>query len=255
MPAQSPLVDTHCHLDLYADPQAVIRRASARRIYTVGVTNTPSVYQALVALVGSAERIRVALGLHPELAVERRGELPLFQELLGQTRYVGEVGLDYTRSDPAARRVQREILGKIVGWCEEAGGKVVTVHSRRAVDDVIDAFGVFRGTYVLHWYSGSKRALQRAVANGAYVSVNPAMAEETRRMGLIRDVPRERVLTESDGPFVQVSGRPAEPHDTAIAIQALGACWGVSAEEAQEIVHENFACLLRGRGKAEESQA
>ncbi len=246
--SRSSFIDTHCHLDLYPDVPAAIRQAEAAGVLTVAVTNTPSVYAHLAALVGTATSIRVALGLHPELAHERHGELPLFRELLARTRYVGEVGLDYVTSDDDRRRLQRTVLTAIVAWCSEAGDKVVTVHSRRAADDVVDVFGAFRGIYILHWYSGSLRALRRALSNGAYVSVNPAMVRSERSMALMAHVPKERVLTETDGPFVLVEDRPARPEDVGLAICGLGDLWGVNAEVARGVVYDNFARILRSGG-------
>lgn len=243
LPNSSSLVDTHCHLDLYSDPHATISRAERRGVYTIGVTNTPSVFRRLMGLVGSAKFIRPALGLHPELAHERIGELPLFKELLHQTPYVGEVGLDYTTTNPDTRRTQQTALTAIVEWCQAAGGKIVTVHSRRAADDVIDLFGSFKGTFILHWYSGSARSLERALINGAYVSVNPAMVRSERGRALLKRVPKERVLTETDGPFVQVDGRPAEPEDVLTAIAGLASIWATSDEEAKAVVYLNFSHL------------
>src|SRR6266545_758528 len=157
----APLVDSHCHLDLYPDVPAAIRRIDAAGVLTIAVTNTPSVFEYLTALVGPAKSIHVAIGLHPELAHERDGELPLFHQLLPRTRYVGEVGLDYVTSDRERRDRQRRALTRIVEWCAEAGGKIVTVHSRRAANDVVDVFGAFAGTYILHWYTGSIQSLNR----------------------------------------------------------------------------------------------
>ena len=245
------LVDTHCHLDLYPDVPAAIRQAEASGVLTVAVTNTPSVYAHLAGLVGTAGSIRVALGLHPELAHERHRELPLFRELLARTRYIGEVGLDYVTSDVDRRRLQRTVLTAIVAWCSEAGNKVVTVHSRRAADDVVDLFGAFRGTYILHWYSGSVRALRRALSNGAYVSVNPAMVRSKQSMALMGHVPRERVLTETDGPFVSVEDRPARPEDVSLAIRGLGDLWNVNAEVARGLVYDNFVRILRSDGSSD----
>jgi TatD DNase family protein len=244
-PQVAALVDTHCHLDLYPDPAAAIRKAEAQGVLTIAVTNIPSVYAHLVALVGDAIHVRVALGLHPQLVHERVGELPLFLQLLPRTRYVGEVGLDYVTQDQARRKVQRESLASIVQWCAEAGDKIVTVHSRRATDDVVDVFGAFPGTYILHWYSGSARALNRALAHGAFVSVNPAMVRSDRTMSLLQHVPRERVLTETDGPFVDVNGRPAHPSDVSQAVEGLASLWHVDAQEARAMVYSNFARVLR----------
>jgi TatD DNase family protein len=238
-------VDTHCHLDLFPDVAAAIRQTEAAGVLTVAVTNAPSVYSRLVEIVGTSDVIRVALGLHPELAHERQGELPLFHQLIERTKYVGEVGLDYTTPDEAQRRVQRMVLDAIVESCSRTGRKLVTVHSRRAADDVVDAFGVFRGTYILHWYSGSLRALRRALANGAYVSVNPAMVRSESSMKLMSHVPQERILTETDGPFVAIGGRPAQPSDVDHAIQGLARLWEVNDDVAQDVVYNNFSRMLR----------
>jgi TatD DNase family protein len=239
------LVDTHCHVDLYPDPRSIVRDADRERVYTIAVTNTPSVFSKLREIIGTSSFVRVALGLHPELAVERHRELSQFTDLLSQTRYVGEVGLDYQTTIESERATQRRVLGSIIDQCNTAGGKVVTVHSRRAAEDVVDAFGQgFRGVYILHWYSGGVRALRRAVANGAYFSINPAMARSERGRRLISEVPRDRVVTETDGPFVMVDNASAVPRDVARVVRTLSLVWQVDEPEACQIVHRNFSAVL-----------
>src|SRR5689334_4805517 len=130
------LVDTHCHLDLYPDPSRIIHEVNAGGVYTIAVTNTPSVFRPLVALARRAARIRVALGLHPELAHRRQSELPLLLELLPETRYIGEIGLDHVTTDASDRASQRRVLDAILRACDAVGDKVLTIHSRRAADDV-----------------------------------------------------------------------------------------------------------------------
>lgn len=253
-PPPMRLVDTHCHLDLYPDPRAAVREADAAGVYTVAVTNTPSVFRPLVALTEGAARIRVALGLHPELARRRAAELPLFRELLGETRYVGEIGLDHVTADPADRAAQRRALDMILGWCDAAGDKVLTLHSRRAAEDVVDAVGpAFRGTWILHWYSGSRRTLERALGYGAYVSVNPAMVRSEKGRALLSAVPLERVLTETDGPFVEAHpGARARPADVRLAVEGLAALWGHGADVAAHRIYATFrAALEQGRPRAD----
>jgi TatD DNase family protein len=230
------LVDTHCHVDLYPDPVTVIEEIERQRVYTIAVTNTPSVFNRLCELVGTARFVRASLGLHPELAAQRHLELRLFEMLLPRTRYVGEIGLDYQTTIQSERATQRRVLAGIIEQCDAAGGKVVTVHSRRAADDVVDAFGArFRGTYILHWYSGAVGTLRRAMANGAHISVNPAMVRSQRGRALIAEVPRERVLTETDGPFVSVRKSatitPAKPIDVAGVVDELSKLWSVEPQE------------------------
>jgi TatD DNase family protein len=86
------LIDTHCHLDLYPDYRAVLDEVERDCIYTIAVTNAPSVFSRCTHLTRDARYVRTALELHPELAAARERELPMFRELLPRTRYVGEVG-------------------------------------------------------------------------------------------------------------------------------------------------------------------
>jgi TatD DNase family protein len=245
-PSLAPLIDTHCHVDLFPDPRALVRDIERRRVYTVAVTNTPSVFTRLCEIVGDARFVRPALGLHPELVAERHRELPQFGKLLSRTRYVGEVGLDYQTTVESERTLQRRVLASIIEHCDAAGRKVVTVHSRRAAEDVVSAFGErFRGTYILHWYSGGVKALRRALANGAYFSFNTAMVRSERGRSIVAEVPRERVLTETDGPFVAVDGAPAEPHRVLIILESLAELWGTTVDEARRTVYANFASVLR----------
>lgn len=243
------LHDTHCHVDLFPDPQAIIREAEEAQVYTIAVTTTPSVFGHLERLIAGSRFVRPAIGLHPELAAARSSELPLFHEALSRTRYVGEIGLDYVTADDSERKLQRRVLSEILTACAEYGDKIVTAHSRRAADDVIDAFGSgFRGAWILHWYSGAERALRRALDRGAYFSVNPAMLSSDRGRRLIAGVPRERVLLESDGPFVtgaKLGGSlPVRPQDAASTAAGLAELWALTQEEAADRLSTSFRALL-----------
>ena len=243
--ANAHLVDTHCHLDLHPNPNAIVHQAEHNRIYTIAVTNTPSVFPMTAALIEGVRYIRPAIGLHPELAVERQGELDLMWKYLSETRYVGEIGLDYMTQDKRSRAVQREILSKITDRCSTSGDKILTVHSRRAESDVVSAFGsTFPGTVILHWYSGSIKALKQAANYGFYFSINPAMAYSSRFSKVLGCIPPNRLLTETDGPFVKMGTKPAEPKDVEIVIQRVADLWKVSDSEVQEMIYQNFKSLL-----------
>ena len=87
-------VDTHCHVDLYPDPTAVMREAQREGVGIVAVTNTPSVFEPMLRLAVDFPNVVVALGLHPELAIQREAELRLVPGLIKKTHFVGEIGLD-----------------------------------------------------------------------------------------------------------------------------------------------------------------
>lgn len=242
----SGLVDAHCHFDLFPKPREVLQEAEQNQIFSIAVTNTPSVFKPMVHLAKGLKFIRPALGLHPELAIQRVAELPLFGRLVRETKYVGEVGLDYKVVVRSAERVkQRAIFATILRHCAEEGGRVLTIHSRRAEADVVAAVKEHRpGPFILHWYSGSLKNLWSAVDIGAFFSINLAMTRSERGRRLVSEIPRDRVLTESDGPFVSLGEERASPSSVRQVVGALGQLWGVSAREAQDSVLRNLQSVL-----------
>ncbi|UPU01402.1 TatD family hydrolase (plasmid) [Bradyrhizobium barranii subsp. apii] len=121
----------------------------------------------------------------------------------------------------------------------------MTIHSRRAATPVLDALagGVDAGAAVLHWFSGSRRELQRAIDQGCWFSVGPAMLAGERGRGIAAIMPRDRVLTESDGPFAQIDGRPLFPWDVANAEKELARIWGVAEKDVQYQLAQNLRRL------------
>lgn len=240
-----PLVDTHFHLDLYASPERVARQIENDEVYTIAVTNAPSVFEHTMALTKNHKYLRPALGLHPELAAERVGELDLLVDLLPKTRYVGEIGLDYTTESQENRRIQRRVFERILSECSAVGGKVLTIHSRRAAGDVVDMLQGFRGTPILHWYSGPKRILKQALSYGCYFSANPSMVRSQNFKALLSWIPKERILAETDGPFVKSNGEPVMPNDTLRVARRIARLWEVSEEEVRKRLFNNFKEVLK----------
>ena len=239
------LFDTHCHLDLYPDYGEVVAEIERRQIYTIAVTNAPSVFRRSSMIAEGKRFIRTALGLHPELAGQRYGELGLLTDLLGETRYVGEVGLDFVTEDRRDRELQRKAFGAILEGCAEYGDKVITVHSRRAAGEVVDMVGgSYPGTVILHWFSGSFGALERAVEHGLFFSVNPAMLASERGLRLLSRIPLDRILTETDGPFVRVGSGSARPRDVARVVSGLSELHDLDPERLAELLIGNFRVAL-----------
>jgi TatD DNase family protein len=172
-----------------------------------------------------------------------------------QTRYIGEIGLDHVTSDTALRRKQREVFEAILLRAADFGDRILTVHSRRAASAVIACVGnAFPGTVILHWFSGSRRELHAGLDAGCYFSVNPAMIKSERGNALIREIPRNRLLTETDGPFIEVDGRRAFPTDVRRAIDGIANLWNRDPDEVASTVLSNFRTIIES-GPASERPA
>jgi TatD DNase family protein len=239
------VIDFHCHLDLYPDPHRIARECAERGLHVLSVTTTPSAWNGTAALSTAAPTIRTALGLHPQLAHERKNELAMFEHLLPQNQYVGEVGLDGSPEFKHHWPDQILVFTRILNACSAAGGRILSVHSRRAATTVLDMLkqrpGI--GTPILHWFSGTPRELSRAIALGCWFSVGPAMLAGEKGRALAARIPRDRLLTETDGPFAQIEGRSALPWEVDQAAAGLGALWNESASAVNQQLQANLQRL------------
>ena len=240
------MIDFHCHLDLYPEPHHVAHECRQRGLYVLSVTTTPSAWYGTSSL--AKHRICTALGLHPQLAHQRKAELALFDELVPGTPYVGEIGLDGGPEFRQHWEDQLAVFGHTLAACARAGGRIMSIHSRRASKHVLDCLEDYpsAGVPVLHWFSGGVRDLERAVRLGCWFSVGPAMLIGKRGRLLAARMPRKRVLTESDGPFAQIGGRAVLPWEVDQAVAVLADLWDCDQRETQRIINDNLRNLIQG---------
>ena len=228
------MTDTHAHLDACAEPADALvaraREAGVERIVSVG-TSLESCRET-VAIAARHDGVFAALGVHPHQAADEDAErLSELRELLADDAAVavGETGLDYYR-DYAPRDRQLVLFERQLELAAELG-KPVVIHTRAASDDTAAALEPFAGTVVLHCFSAPE-LLPVALDRGYYVSfagnVTYPKAEGLRDAA--RAVPADRLLVETDSPYLSPQprrGRPNEPanvvHTAAALAEARGA--------------------------------
>ena len=239
------MIDTHCHVDLYSHPTEVASAADRAGVLTIIVTNLPSAFERARPFVGEMKNVRLALGLHPLVAAQHESEMQQFRDLVNKTSYIGEIGLDFSRAGYATRELQIKSFGAILELLR-GSPKFITVHSRQAESVVLDLVEEKRPEpVVFHWFSGTLSNLARAVGLGHFFSINPAMIDNPKGKKIIAALPQDRVLTETDGPFVKVSGRSVIPADVALVEHYLGTEWQMGPFEVRRIIRSNFFTLLR----------
>jgi TatD DNase family protein len=240
-------VDFHAHLDLYPDLRSAIEVCNRRRTATFAVTTTPKAYSRNCELAEASEFVRVGLGLHPQLVEDRAGEIELFERLLPQSRYVGEVGLDSGPRHYQSLDLQKSIFKQILQLCADQGGKIISVHSVRAAKLVLDMVDEHlprdRGTVVLHWFTGSAKEARRGVELGCYFSMNEQMLASPTGQRVLKSVPADRVLTETDGPFVKRHGRPIGAGDVQGALKAIAKAKNEKFSHVQDQILRNLSAL------------
>lgn len=240
------MIDFHTHLDLFSDPHAVARECSTQSIYVLSVTTTPSAWKGTSALAVPGSRVHTALGLHPQIAHQRRSELSLFDTYLPDAPYVGEIGLDAAPEFKKHWADQVAVFDHILQACSRAGGRTMSIHSRRATSVVLDRLEAFpsAGVPILHWFSGSRRDLDRAISLKCWFSVGPAMLLAAKSRDLVSYMPRGWILTETDGPFAQIDRRSVMPWDVHRAAAQLSVLWKISLSDVDQMLNNNLRRLI-----------
>lgn len=244
------MIDTHAHLDACADPpEELLRRARAAgvsRVLTVGTTIERG--RAALELCERHEGVFAVVGIHPHEAGEDH-DLDELRELLGHERAVavGETGLDFYR-DYAPRDRQRELFARQLALAGELA-KPVVIHNRAADREVVDALAEFEGAVVLHCFS-YPRALGDALGRGYYVSfagnVTYKNAPDLRLAAA--QVPADRVLAETDSPYLSPEPRRGRPNEPAAVMRTLEELARVRGEDPAELAKQIEANADRAFG-------
>lgn len=236
-------IDTHFHLDLFDNASKLVLDIEKSKTYTIAVTNSPSVFKFSHDLTKDKKYIKAALGLHPELAYQRAGEMTLFQKYIKLTRYIGEIGLDFSNRNISSKNIQIQTFEKIIQLCTDEKNKILTIHSRKAEKEVIEIIGKnFPGKVILHWYSGSLKNLKKALDFGFYFSINYQMLKSKNGNKIISSIPENRILTESDGPFIEINNRKNSPLLINLTYQGLEQV--LKKQDVQNLVYNNFREVL-----------
>lgn len=239
------MIDAHAHLDACEpSPDELIARARAgglEAVVSVGMGIDSC--RETIAITERHPDVFAVLGVHPHQAAEadaeRLGEL---EELLSSPRAVavGETGLDYFR-ELAPRSRQRDLFSAQLELASRLGLPVV-IHNREADDDTRALLEGFAGTIVLHCFS-SPALLPWALERDCYVSfagnVTYPKAEELRAAA--RLVPSERLLIESDSPFLAPQPTRGRPNEPAFIVHTVAKLAELRGEPASELARRSAA--------------
>ena len=242
------IIDTHCHVDLYQNPLAIAKECERLKITTICMTNLPSHFEAGYPHLRGFTWVKLALGFHPLMVEQYNRELPAFKKSLHKTNFIGEIGLDFSREGKATKDLQIKCLRFVLQAISDRP-RFVSLHSRAAestVLELLEEFNVRRA--VFHWYSGSLANLDRAIKQGHYFSINPAMTQSKRSLAIIARIPKEHLLTETDGPFLEYQGRPARPGDVRMVLKQLSTIWHLLPDEVELQIISNYNSLINALG-------
>lgn len=254
------IIDSHCHLDSldyenqHKDVDEVIENAKARGVgHFISVCTTLGRFEAMKQLTAHRDEVSLSCGVHP-LNVE---DEPFdYDKLLSFAQdpkvvAIGETGLDYHYT-PETKALQQSIFAQQIEIANKVN-KPLIIHTRSARQDTMEMLeqgGAEKCGGVLHCFTEDLAMAKRAMDIDFYISISGIItfrnAEELR--DVVRHVPLDRLLVETDSPYlapIPYRGKPNQPAYVRETCEYLAALKGVSVEELARITTQNVQKLFK----------
>jgi TatD DNase family protein len=252
------LIDSHCHLDfpeLAGDEAGVLvraRTAGVAGMLTIGTRLDQ--FDRVRAIAERHENIWCSVGVHPHEAKEEGQRTP--DRLVEATRHpkvigIGETGLDFYY-EHSPREEQAESFRTHIAASRQTGLPLI-VHTRdadRETGDILEeeyAKGAYPG--LIHCFSSGAEVARRALALGMYISISGIVtfkAADSLR-AIVRDIPLERLLVETDAPYlapVPKRGKTNEPAFVAHTAAKVAELKAIGVAELETATTDNFFRLF-----------
>ncbi len=252
------LIDTHCHLDFpdfAPERDAVVARAQAAGVARmITISTHVSRYDRYREVAEAYDNVWFTVGTHPhqaheepEASVEQLVNFSKHERCIG----IGETGLDY-HYDKAPRETAARVFRNHIAASRETGLPLI-IHARDADDDVATILReeMGKGTFkaLLHCFTASRMLAETGLELGLYVSFSGVVtfknSEELR--AIAKDVPLERILVETDAPFlapVPFRGKRNEPAFVASTAAVLADVKGISLDDMAHATTQNALRLF-----------
>jgi TatD DNase family protein len=250
------LVDSHCHLDFpdfAGERNAILARA---RVAGVGTMLTISTrldqFPAVRAIAEACDNVWCSVGAHPHEAAEHAGMTAIQLAALAEHPRVvgiGETGLDFYY-DHSPRDVQEQVFRAHIA-ASKASGLPLIVHAREAdteIARILREESPLAG--VLHCFSSGRGLAEVALGLGFCISISGIVtfrkADELR--AIVRDVPLDRLLVETDAPYlapVPYRGKRNEPAYVVATAAEVAELKGITLDELAAATTENFFRLFQ----------
>ncbi len=250
------LVDVHSHIHLEVfdkDRDSVISRAKEAGVVAIvtSAIRAVEVEKALEVCRRFSGYVYLSIGHDPavldykEIKVLQEKALELSTEIVA----VGEVGLDYYMvKDPILRDIQKT---HFIEWIEIANrlNKPLVVHSRSAGKYALQVVLEHAKTpVIMHAYDGRPSHAKSAISkrDGIYFSIPPSLLISAQKQKLVKELPLEVMLLESDAPALAPKyGERNEPANIVLTVKKIAELKGVSPEKVAEVTFENAINILK----------
>ncbi|MFH1391457.1 MAG: TatD family hydrolase [Candidatus Diapherotrites archaeon] len=243
------LVDSHCHLDWFKNPEEIMKDAEKENVKLVlsNATNKKSI-EANLSLAERFSNIKIALGIHPAdllkmSEIEQKEAYELIKNNLSKATAIGEIGLDFKHTDEIQKEFQEHLFRHFIDLAIQ-NNRPLVIHSRYAETKCLDILEERGAKKVLmHWFTNSKKTSVRAVSLGYYLSCGPIIMNDAGSASIVKEIPLENLLLETDAP-VSFNGEQSQPSWIPKVCEKVAELKKVDFEAVSEATGKNFNTLF-----------
>lgn len=244
-------INFHDHLQLYENLDQAFEQMENYDIHTLACSMNLKEYLEVKKLAENRPYIKKGLGIHP-FKVKEDSSLENFEPYIKEADFLGEIGIDYHwAKDKKAYPRQREIFQYFIEMAKKYK-KPTNIHTKAAEKEILERLERVRPKNpIIHWYEGELDLVKRYLDIGSYftIGVDSGLSEMTDQ--LIRYLPLDRILTETDGPgslsWVQKKkGYPKDQRKIAMPsyiieiVRYIGKIKGLEEEKVRESIENSY---------------
>lgn len=244
--------DVHAHLthDSFTDDlPAVIARAKSVIIHCAGSGLVDN--ERVLDLADKYLNVLPSLGLYPWDCVElTEAEVDLVMEQIKKHQRrimcIGEVGLDHHWGKARGDHEKQEwVFDNFLTLAEDLS-KPVLVHTRRAESECLGLLREHEARAIIHSYTGPQKLVSGFLERGCYFSIPSIVVRSSSFQDLVRKVPIDRLLTETDAPFMApIIGQRSEPVNVKDGLKKIAELKGLSLKEVEQVLTNNYNKLFK----------
>lgn len=241
------LIDIHCHLDLFDNPEKIIEDSRGIKIVTAGVNSESN--RKTFELKKKFPELEICLGGYPNELPQLfdksvSSEIDFIRKNKDKIFAISEVGLDLKENEEESLGRQKNILGRFVELAKELN-KPLIVHSRKAEKECVEFLEELGyKKIVMHCFSGNFKLIKRIVDDGWFLSIPTSVKNSEHFQKMIELVPIEQLFCETDAPFLHPDKKfPNEPKNVVESYKKIAEIKNISVKEVEKKIEENFRRL------------
>jgi TatD DNase family protein len=245
------MIDVHCHLsqpDYQSDRDQVIEKCKQQLKAVITCCAHPNELDSTLQLVEKYKGFVFATAsIHPIYINEvDEGQKNEFFDLLKRYRNniigIGETGLDFNIEEEKLRGKQKELFIEFIELSKDLQLPIV-IHARGAFKEAIEILENHNVKNVLMHFFSARELLEKVIKNDWYISVNTALLRSKKINKIVRDTPLEKILTETDSPWLGLEGRN-DPTTVKVIVEKIAEIKKINFEDVDKITTQNAIKLF-----------